>query len=72
MSVNDNFDSDVAALLASGITPKHKPFRAKKSDCSPEVWAAHLAWQRAYSSAPVQKAARKKYEARWLAKRASR
>lgn len=62
------FDRRVRELIDGGIEPRCI-YKAKKSECTPEEWAAHRMYYRQYSRRPAAKAARRIYEARWLSKR---
>lgn len=63
------FDLQVAAIRASGIAPKHKPYGKNKADCTPDEWAMHLEWRAAYYS--DHRLAWDTYRNRWLARKKS-
>lgn len=63
-----DFDAKVAAIRASGISPKHKPYGKKKADCTPEQWAAHQEYFKARYQDPVLRLAHGSYQRRYLAK----
>lgn len=61
------FDEEVKAHRLIGVPPRHKPTNAKKADCTPEQWAAHLEWRAIYYAA--HKKDWKRYANRWLSKK---
>jgi hypothetical protein len=63
-----DFDAQVRALRQTAM-PKHKPYGHRKSDCTPEQWASHLAWQAAYLSRPGHREIHEWHRLRSLAKR---
>jgi hypothetical protein len=65
---DQEFDKRVRELIEGGIEPRCI-YRAKKSECTPEEWAAHRVYYQEYSRRPSVKAARRVYDARWLSKK---
>lgn len=63
----NDFNAQVAAIRARGIAPRHKRFGTKKTDCTPEQWAAHLEWRATYYAG--HRAEWDRYRNRWLAKK---
>jgi hypothetical protein len=41
----EEFDTEVAAIRKRGVEPRERPRRAKKMECAPERWAAHLEYE---------------------------
>jgi hypothetical protein len=64
----DEFNAEVAAIRASGVTPRHKPCGFVKSKCTPRQWAQHLEWRAVYYQ--LNKDIWHCYRNKWLAKRA--
>lgn len=64
------FDERVAALR-NVVTPRHKPCGLRKRDCTPEQWAAHLAWQRQYLDRPGRRELHEVYRNRSIARKSA-
>jgi hypothetical protein len=65
--IQESFDSQVVAIRAAGVRPRHKPYGRAKCDCTPAQWAAHLEWRAAYYAKNRNRWG--VYRNRWLASR---
>lgn len=62
-----DFDATVRMIRDRGVQPRHKPCGRRKSDCTPEQWAAHLEWRARYYA--VHRDKWDVYRNKWLARK---
>lgn len=68
--VSTLFDERVVEIRAAGIAPKC--IRKKKSECTPEQWAAHREYMRIRYLDPLVQHLHKASQLKYLAKKASK
>lgn len=63
-----DFDEEVRRLRLLGVRPKHKRCGKRKSECTPEEWAAHREYMAAWYRKPASKQSHRRSQIRYLSK----